>query len=789
MVGSIGRWFGSLAVIAFASVAAAAWAVAAPPEKPKGEAGREDAAQADRPAYFALPGEDPPQVFIPRHPRSVEDQRLIEAVRDYSTARALEDRRGWKEAIDLYEEALKLEPDSVPILKRLSRLCFIHGQVERALQYSRRVLDTEPGDTDTIARLVNHYNRGGDPMGTESLLKRVLENPKLGAHEAGRLLAEFELGKLYSKLGRTEPAADAYAKVLEGLDRKDANRLSPLDQLRILGDEPADAYFEFAKVFDEAKRYDLALRACQRGLVYDPDHPQLPLRMAETLLKTGKGEQALEIVDRFLKRQPQGSEGYELLAKILTQLKRGAEITPRLEAAAKADSKNLPLQYALADRYRETGQTEKAEALYKSLLAAQPTPQGYGALAASLLKRRKPAELLKVFVEARNRPGGLEAVKPQIEAVVNDPAFAGEMLDAGLKLLSEEPPGIDRSAIELLAFIATNAKQHEKLIPILRLALKQNPSPQVYREIANALENMRKFDEAAETVEQMLAKFPNEKNIRTLALLGEFRRRAGKFDGAIEALREALKLDPNNGEVQYVLGIALSQVGKIDEAIDIFKNFLKNDPANTAFNRLYGSILSQYGRNEEAVSLYKSLLERFPNNDEIIEIAHNGLSIAYVNMGDYAKGQAELEVLYERNPDDPGVNNDLGYLYADQGKNLERAEAMIRKALHEKPDEAAYLDSLGWVLYKRGKIKEAAEPLEKAVQNLTGGGDATIYEHLGDVYFRLQDLAKAKAAWEKAEESARKAIPSDKRLPEIRKKLESLSKLVPEAKPASGDKP
>ena len=153
--------------------------------------------------------------------------------------------------------------------------------------------------------------------------------------------------------------------------------------------------------------------------------------------------------------------------------------------------------------------------------------------------------------------------------------------------------------------------------------------------------------------------------------------------------------------------------------------------------------------------------------------------MVYVNLGDFAKGEAELEILLQRNPDEAGVNNDLGYLYADQGKNLEKAEAMIRKALQEEPKNAAYLDSLGWVLFKRGKVKEAVEPLEKAVQNLTGGGDATIFEHLGDVYFRLQETAKAKAAWERAEQAAAKAVPPDKRLPEIRKKLESLGRIGP----------
>ena len=191
---------------------------------------------------------------------------------------------------------------------------------------------------------------------------------------------------------------------MAGLDDKTANKLSPLDQARILGNEPATAYLNFGMVFLAAKKDDLAVRAFERGLVYDEENPQIPLLLAETLLKQNKGQQALALVERYIKRQPQALEAYELMAKVLTALKREDEITPRLEEAARRDSKNVPLQYVLADRYRETGQVDKADALYKSLLTSQPTPQTYRALAASLLKRKKAGDLLKVICEAMVAP-------------------------------------------------------------------------------------------------------------------------------------------------------------------------------------------------------------------------------------------------------------------------------------------------------------------------------------------------------------------------------------------------
>jgi len=791
MVRSIRSYVIGLTYVLIAAAVPAARAQGPKPEGPTPKGEKPDAG-ADRSVFFALPGEDPPRQFVPLHPRTVEERKHLDATVAYSVARALEDRRKWSEAIDLLEQALKLEPDSVTVLRRLSALCFALGRTEQGVTYSKRVLETEPGDTATITRLVSYYKNRNDVAGAESVLNDVLANPKLDKHAAGRLVADYELGKLYAgRLKRPDKAADAFARVMEALDDKAANGLSQADQNRVLGGDEASAYQEFGDAFAKAERYDLAAKAFERGLVYEPDDPTLPLRLAETLLKQNKGNEALARVEAFLKRQPQDMEGYELQAKILTSLKRDAEITPRLEEAAKSDSKNVALQYLLADRYREIGQVERAEAMYKSLLAAQPTAQGYGALAATLFRRKKAEDLLKVLEQAVTRPGGLDAVQEQVKGVVDDPEMADKMLAAGLKLYSADPPELDRPGLSVLSFIATRANKLDKFLPIQKLALKRNPTPQGYKEVVIILDGLKKFGEAIATIDEMLAKFPEERNAGMLAELSKDYRLADRLDDAVKAGREALKLDPNSLDALVQLNAALGQTGKTDEAADLLRAAIKKDPANPLLAALLGDLLAKAGRNEEAVTLFKEMLDKFPNNDEVIRTARSNLSIIYVNMGDYAKGEAELETLLERNADDAGVNNDLGYLYADQGKNLEKAEAMIRKAVQEDSDNTAYLDSLGWVLFKRGKVKEALEPLEKAAKQLseTSSSDATIFEHLGDVYFQLQDAAKAKNAWTSAEKAAAKAVPPDKRLPEIRKKLQSLEKLGLIPKAASGANP
>src|SRR4051812_707454 len=88
------------------------------PGKPKNDGAGEG--KAGRVVSFGMPGEDPPSLFVPLHPQTVEQRRQIEAVTDFSAARAFEHENLWSDAIELLEKALALEPDSAAILKRLS---------------------------------------------------------------------------------------------------------------------------------------------------------------------------------------------------------------------------------------------------------------------------------------------------------------------------------------------------------------------------------------------------------------------------------------------------------------------------------------------------------------------------------------------------------------------------------------------------------------------------------------------------------------------------------------------
>src|SRR5207302_8744784 len=59
------------------------------------------------------------------------------------------------------------------------------------------------------------------------------------------------------------------------------------------------------------------------------------------------------------------------------------------------------------------------------------------------------------------------------------------------------------------------------------------------------------------------------------------------------------------------------------------------------------------------------------------------LSQVYMEFDQVDKACDELQALLKEYPDNPGYNNDLGYIWADHNQNLDEAERLIRKALDE----------------------------------------------------------------------------------------------------------
>ncbi len=110
---------------------------------------------------------------------------------------------------------------------------------------------------------------------------------------------------------------------------------------------------------------------------------------------------------------------------------------------------------------------------------------------------------------------------------------------------------------------------------------------------------------------------------------------------------------------------------------------------------------------------------------------------AYYRTERIPEATRAFEESLRRNGRSPAVMNSLGYLYAEQGIELARAESLIRSAIALAPGrQRYYLDSLGRVLYRQGRLPEAAQSLEEALSMLTPAEAAIRAEtlaHLAEV--------------------------------------------------------
>jgi Flp pilus assembly protein TadD len=140
------------------------------------------------------------------------------------------------------------------------------------------------------------------------------------------------------------------------------------------------------------------------------------------------------------------------------------------------------------------------------------------------------------------------------------------------------------------------------------------------------------------------------------------------------------------------------------------------------------------------------------------------LGAAYERNGEFAQAEKYFEKCLKLAPGFTEAMNYMGYMWAEHGMKLEQAKVLIEKAVKAEPKNAAFLDSLGWVLFKLHRPKEALGHILKAIE-LSEEPDATVYDHLGDIYAALKQTEKAKEAW-------RKSVSLEAN-DEIKKKLET----------------
>jgi len=218
-----------------------------------------------------------------------------------------------------------------------------------------------------------------------------------------------------------------------------------------------------------------------------------------------------------------------------------------------------------------------------------------------------------------------------------------------------------------------------------------------------------------------------------------------------------------NAQIQ--LATNLDVIEKSDEAIKILKGLTDENPKDIEAIMALGNIERGKKKFAECGDTYSLGIDALPAITDQSWVFFYFRGICYERSKQWPKSEADLKKALELKPEQPHVQNYLGYSWVDQGINLDEGMKMIRRAVEQRPDDGYIVDSLGWAYFRIGNFEEATKQLERAIE--LRPEDPTINDHLGDAYWKVGRKLEAKFQWS----HARDLKPEPDELPKIEAKI------------------
>lgn len=748
---------------------------------------------ADEPVAPVLrqPGDDEVKV-LESEPDSSEEQKA-ESLAAYMEAIAAQKEGRLNEALQAFERAEKADPKAAEPVKAHALLLMRLGRVAQAQQKARRAIELDPDDFETRIQLaillLADRTDPTNPGKAAQLIEEALQSKTLQENSKEFVSIHAVRGRLYLQAQDAGKAAESYRVILDALERPEDFGLDFREHQKLVTDR-ATGYEAVGRVMLQVGRNNDAIRAFEAWVRLNEDRPgEHHYWLALAQYRKDQLEQSEKNLNLYFDSDARSAESLRLLNDLYQATSRSDQVIERLRELAKDSTEAAQIDLFIGGLLIEKGEADQAAEMFRKVIEGTGDAEGYLGLIQVAVAKRDPAELLDNLQKALRARIQIQELFPIRQLILNDPVFGKEVVKAAVERSKDEAAQQHPLATFFVAQLADddNLELPAEEEALLRAVLDQNAGPRLGLQVLNLLGmnlyNQDKFAEAAETFQKLLEfpGLPEPERLNTLFRLAVVEVSRENYDGALTAIDAALAIQPRVPQLLYQRGMILLQADRYEMAEETLRQTVELpnlDPELAGQVRiLLGGLYTRTREWPKAIEVYQQLLSEPELADDVARRARSGLSNAYVQSGDEDKGEQVLEEIYAETPDDPGINNDLGYLYADRNRNLDKAEKMIRIAVEAEPENAAYLDSLGWVLYRQGRFQEALEQLKKANSD-PEYRDPTIMEHLGDVYKALDQADEARKMWQQALDREQEAGNPDPKVVE---------RLKDKLKPAEAD--
>ncbi|MGA9118162.1 MAG: tetratricopeptide repeat protein [Bacteroidota bacterium] len=396
---------------------------------------------------------------------------------------------------------------------------------------------------------------------------------------------------------------------------------------------------------------------------------------------------------------------------------------------------------------------------------------------ARLYQGRSPLKALEIYRRITERFGAQWDVLLQTADLCNKLGKFDEAADA-LKQMSEIDPG-NKELQHTLAQTYARAQEFDSALAVYKSLRDAEPGNlQITSEMAGLNLLRKDYAAAAKDFDKILGMdsvtieakihigelyfdqagkdstlIPRTKNIfekikteapndwRPYWFLGAIGSLTKDDSASVQNFRKVTELASWNADGWVYLSSVFFSSNNFDQMARVLESAIKVLPDDFRVNFFLGVAYSRLNRNIDAVRV----LEHARSLNRTDQDAISQLALVYEALKHFGEADSLYEEALRLDPKNDLVLNNYSYSLAERNIQLDRALTMSKKAVAAKPENGSYLDTMGWIYFRLGEYTDAEKYVKKAIA--TGESSPVVYEHLGDIYYRMNNRDAAIEQW------------------------------------------
>jgi tetratricopeptide (TPR) repeat protein len=726
-------------------------------------------------------------------------------------------RAKYKEASILYRRALNKDAryaDAWYQLALTNSKLAIYGEARRDFA---RAMDLDPANTAAAAKLadldlvffaLNPQSNKAALVDAKDLARRLLKKNQK-SYDGLRLYGEIALieqdvkGAIqkFQEANQVSPhQPDLVLALAQALvaDRQD-EQAEKLATEMIATDKTCGPLYDFLYVdYLRTNRVELAEKILQQKIGNNPSEGAYLMQLAFHYYMTNRTVEMNSTIERLTSKPRAFPEARLQAGDFYVRIRDFGKALDQYALGQKENGKSKRIyQKKVVEVLGTQGNKAQAASLLAELLADDPGDQEAIALSATLeLQEGGKQHIQRAIVAleplvrkmasnatlhfnlgraylARSERTDLDQARIQFEEALQiDPKrLAARLSLAQLALMRGESAKAVQQAERVLNADPTNVTarlfrarglmsmaEFAKARDELTIVLRMNPASNDARfELGELNLRERRYGEAEADFKSLMS----AGDARGIAGVIEARVQQGRWEDAIRLTEDLSRKSPDRADYRTTLADLLFRAQKFAKAEAQFELLIAGNGNSPGLYLKLGECKARRNDVGGALAAFEKARAMAPN-DASPPLA---LAIVYESAGRFVEARKAYQEAIQKQPDNPRALNNLAYLEADEGSDLDQALAYAQRARTQLPGDPNVMDTLALIYLKKNLTDDGLRMLRELVGKQPGS--ATFRLHLALALYQKGDRPTAR----KELEVARRNKPTERELGRIRELL------------------